>query len=150
MEAILGIAALILAIWLIVTVLDFIIAHWQFFAVGVVIVGVLPLVIGQKNSFILLRTPVYAVGIVLYVLITPLDYAFLFLIEHIGTHVFIGFTRTLGAPFVVFSSAWFNRESWPSYLRAWELAHRAVKPDWERPTRRFSELTRWLSEGPKQ
>ena len=147
MEEILGIAAVIFLIWIILTTLGFIVAHWQIFAVGAVIIAILPFIIGQRNSFLLLRTPVYAVGIFLCILIAPLDYAFLFFIEHIGAHAFIGVTRALGAPFVVISSAWFDRNSWPSYLSAWEDAHNAVKPDWDRPTKRFSELTKWLSGG---
>ena len=145
MGEILGIAALILVIWLLITILDFVIAHWQIFLIGAVLIAVLPFIIGQKNSFLLLRSPVYAVGIVLCALITPFDYAFLFFIEHIGTHVFIGLTRALQAPFVVIGSAWFNRDSWSNYLRDWENAHNSVKPDWDRPNRRFSELTKWLS-----
>ena len=146
MGEILGILAFIAIIALIVVTIQFIIAHWQVFLIGAVIIGMLPFVIGQKNSFILIRSPAYAAGIALCALITPFDYAFLFLIEHIGTHTFIGFTRTLGAPFVVVSSAWFDRESWPRYLTAWKDAHNAVKPDWGRPIKRFSELTRWLLE----
>ena len=103
-----------------------------------------PFFIGRKASFPTTETPVYAAGVVICMVITPLDYACLFFIEHIGAHAFIGLTRTLGTPFVVISSAWFDRDSWPSFLKAWKDAHDAVKPDWERPIRRFSDLTRWL------
>lgn len=150
MEEIIGIALLIGVLWLLLTALGFILAHWQIFLAGGIAVGILPFFIGQKNSFLLLRSPVYIVGIGLCALITPLDWAFLIFVEYIGAHVFIAVTRTIGAPFAVVSSAWFDRGTWPRYLQSWEASHNSVKPDWNRPARRFSELTRWLSEGSRQ
>jgi hypothetical protein len=112
-----------------------------------VIVSVLPFIIGQEACYFILRIPIYIVGIVICLVILPFDYACLFLIEHIGTHVFIGLTRAIGTPFVVFASAWIDRDAWGRYMNAWRRAHNDVKPDWGRPSRRLSELTRWLIEG---
>lgn len=105
MPALIGWAIGLFLLWLVITVLDFIARHWPIFAAAVVAIAVLPLIVGQKNAFLLLRAPVYGAGIVLCALILPLDYAFLFLVKHVGTHVFIGATRAIGAPFVIISSA---------------------------------------------
>lgn len=147
MGEILGIALLIGALWLLSTGLDFIIAHWQIVLFAAVIIGLLPFIIGQKNSFFLLRSPVYVAGVVLCALLAPLDYAFLLFVEYIGAHALVGITRILGAPFAVISSAWFDRNTWPIYLKNWEKSHASIEPDWKRPARRFSELTKWLSNG---
>ena len=103
----------------------------------------------MEAIFFLLRVPVYLAGVVLCIFILPIDFAFLLLVEQVGTHAFIGITKTVGAPFVIVSSAWFDRNSWPRYLKEWQEAHNSVKPDWERPMRRFGELNAWLVEGPK-
>jgi hypothetical protein len=102
----------------------------------------------MEAIFFLLRVPVYIIGLVLCVAILPFDFAFLFLIEHLGSHALIIVLRVLGAPFVIVGAAWFDRSSWPNYLKKWEQAHNSIKPDWNRPIKRLTELTTWLTEGP--
>lgn len=97
--------------------------------------------------FFLLRLPVYLIGLVLCLFMLPFDFAYLFLVD-IASNAFIFVLRALGAPFIIIASAWFDRSSWPNYLKAWEKEHNSVKPDWNRPIRRLNELTTWLTEGP--
>lgn len=99
--------------------------------------------------FFVLRVPAYVVGLVVCVIAVPVDSGFL-AIEFVAGHAFTAVVRLFGAPFVVVWSAYFDRKLWPRYLEEWEKAHDGIDPDWDRPIRRFAELTRWLVHGPRQ
>jgi len=150
MDAILEIAAGIFVLWLVLSLLGFVLSYlWPVIAVFAIAVGIAAVTVGPTKTFFLLRVPVYVVGITLCLVILPLEYAFLLLGE-IVLHGLIAVLRTLGAPFAFLRSAWFNRSSWSDYLSGWEDQHNSVKPEWNGPIRRMKKLNRWLTEGPKQ
>src|ERR1019366_2653519 len=91
--------------------------------------------------------PVFFVGLLLCAIVLPLDYA-LMTAGMLLTHIAIALNRIFCAPFCIIYSAWFDRSAWPQYVQRWEAAHGSVKPEWERPLKRFSELSTWLTEGP--
>ncbi len=97
--------------------------------------------------FFLLRIPAYLIGIVISIIALPLDLSIL-LMELGVRHFFIFIFRSIGVPFVIVYSAYFDRDSWPTYQSNWQKAHDNVKPDWDRPFRRFPELNKWLIKGP--
>ena len=101
----------------------------------------------MEAIFFILRVPIYLIGLILCIIILPFDYVIL-AIEYCS-HIFIAVFRTLGAPFVIIGSAWFDRSSWPNYVKEWQKAHESVDPDWKRPLKRFSELSTWLTDGPQ-
>ena len=101
----------------------------------------------MEALFFLLRVPVFLIGLLLCSIVLPLDYA-LMAAALIYSHISIAVIRLFGAPFVIAYSAWLDRSAWPEYLKRWQKAHDSVNPDWERPFKRFSELSTWLTEGP--
>ena len=72
--------------------------------------------------FFLLRIPAYLIGIVICIIVVPLDLFILFM--ELGVrHFFIFVFRFIGIPFVIVYSAYFDRDSWPTYQTNWQKAH---------------------------
>jgi len=97
--------------------------------------------------FFIMRVPVYVAGLAICIIALPFDLIAL-LIEYFGIHVLITFFRVLGIPFVIVNSAYFDRDSWSRYQSNWQKAYDNIRPDWDRPFRRFPELNKWLIKGP--
>jgi hypothetical protein len=101
----------------------------------------------METIFFLLRIPAYIIGFVICIIAIPFD-NFVSLIELVGKHALIFVFRSIGTPFVIIYSAYFDRNAWPQYQLNWQKELDDVKPDWERPFRRFPELSKWLVKGP--
>ncbi len=96
--------------------------------------------------FILIRVPVFLIGLILCLVVLPFDLVFR-LIAVTGIHIIIIFFRLVGTPFVIVGSALFDRAWWPRYLKEWEEAHASLKLNLHIPFKRFPQLMTWLGEG---